>query len=55
MKYAACTFANTALSWWNGHVQTIDITTANSMSWDELKPMMLREYCPMTEVQNLEQ
>ncbi|KAL4571035.1 hypothetical protein LXL04_017785 [Taraxacum kok-saghyz] len=43
VKYAYCTFANTALSWWNGHVQTIDITTANSMSWDELKTMMLGE------------
>ena len=55
MKYAACTFANTAPSWWNGHVQTIDITAANSMSWDEVKSMMLEEYCPRSEVQNLEQ
>jgi len=28
-------FANPALSWWNGHVQTIVITTANFMSWDD--------------------
>ncbi|KAL4573708.1 hypothetical protein LXL04_020523 [Taraxacum kok-saghyz] len=39
----------------NGHVQTIDITAANSMSWDELKTMMVEEYCPRSEVQNLEQ
>ncbi|KAL4554475.1 hypothetical protein LXL04_039306 [Taraxacum kok-saghyz] len=55
VKYAACSFANTALSWWNGHVQTIGITTANSMSWDELKTMKLEEYYPRSEVQNLEQ
>ncbi|KAL4579783.1 hypothetical protein LXL04_015948 [Taraxacum kok-saghyz] len=55
VKYSACTFANTALSWWNGHVQTIGITATNSMSWDELKSMILEEYCPRSEVQNLEQ
>ena len=55
MKYAARTFASTAPSWWDEHVQMIDITAANPMSWDELKTMMLDEYCPRSEVQNLEQ
>ena len=55
MKYAAGTFANTTLPWWNRHVQTIDVTATNSMSWDELKTMMLEEYCPRSEVQNSEQ
>ena len=44
-----------ALSWWNGHVQAIGIVTANSMTWDDLKTIMLKEYCPRNEVQNLEQ
>jgi hypothetical protein len=55
VKYDACTFASTAPSWWDEHVQTIDITAANSMSWDELKTTMVEEYCPKSEVQNLEQ
>ena len=55
MKYDACTFASTAPSWWDEHVQTIDITATNSMSWDELKTTMVEEYCPKSEVQNLEQ
>jgi hypothetical protein len=54
VKYATCAFTNTALSWGNGHVQTIDITAADSMSWDELKTMMLGEYCPRSKVQKLE-
>ena len=55
MKYADCTFATTTLSGWNEHVQTIDITAANPMSWDGVKTMMIEGYCPRSEVQNLEQ
>ena len=54
VKYAACTFADTALSWWNGHVKTMTLTIANSMSWEELKTMLLEEYCPRSEMQKLE-
>ncbi|KAL4589040.1 hypothetical protein LXL04_001942 [Taraxacum kok-saghyz] len=39
----------------NGHVQMIDITAANPMSWDELKTMILEGSCPRSEVQKLEQ
>lgn len=55
VKYAACTFAEAALSWWNGHVKTLTLVVANSMSWEDLKAMMLEEYCPRGEVQKLEQ
>ncbi|KAI3494636.1 hypothetical protein L1887_40553 [Cichorium endivia] len=55
VKFAACTFVDAALSWWNGHVKTMGLATANAMSWEELKVMMLEEYCPRTEIQGLEQ
>ena len=31
------------------------LNTANAMSWEELKLMLVEEYCPRNEVQNLEQ
>lgn len=54
VKFAACTFADAALSWWNGHVKTLTLAVANSMSWEDLKAMLLAEYCPREEVQKLE-
>ena len=33
VKFAACTFMHAALSWWNSHVQTVGIVTANGMAW----------------------
>ena len=55
VKFTACIFMDATLSWWNGHVQAIGIDAANSLSWDDLKVMMLKDYCPRNEVQNLEQ
>ncbi|KAI3700019.1 hypothetical protein L2E82_44632 [Cichorium intybus] len=57
VKYAACTFAETAMSmsWWKGHVKALTLPVANSMSWEELKTMLMKEYCPRGEIQKLEQ
>lgn len=46
VKYATCTFQDEALTWWNVQVQTMGRTTAYSQTWDELKTLMLNEYCP---------
>ena len=55
VKYAACTFADAALSWWNSEVKTMTLGVANAMSWNELKVMMVEVYCPRSEIQNMEQ
>jgi hypothetical protein len=55
VKFAACTFVDSALTWWNGHVQVMGLTAANALTWEELKVMLLEEYCPRGEVQRLEQ
>ncbi|KAI3739579.1 hypothetical protein L2E82_29988 [Cichorium intybus] len=55
VKFAAGTFADTAMSWWKGHVKTLTLPVANSMSWEELKTMLIKEYCPRGEIQKLEQ
>ena len=55
VKFVACTFETKALTWWNGHVKSLSLIVANAMGWDTLKDLMIKEYCPRGEIQNLEQ
>lgn len=55
VKFAACTFTGIALTWWNGQVESLTLPVANAMSWDDLKEIMLVEYCPRGEMQKLDQ
>ena len=55
VKFVACTFVDQALSWWNDHVEAMTLPVANAMSWEELKEMLMVEYCPRGELQKLEQ
>lgn len=55
VKFVACTFADRDLSRWSGHIKTLTLLVANAMSWEDLKIMMLDEYCPRDELQKLEQ
>ena len=54
VKFAACTFSDRALTWWKGHVEALSLPVANAMSWEDLKILMLEEYCPRGEIQKLE-
>ncbi|KAI3518360.1 hypothetical protein L1887_07004 [Cichorium endivia] len=54
VRFAACTLLDGALKWWNDHVKTLGVTTANSMTWGEFKALLIEEYCPRDEVQVLE-
>ena len=55
VMFAACTFSNRDLIWWNNHVKSLTLSVANSIGWENLKELMLEEYCPRGEVQKLEQ
>ncbi|XP_023749744.1 uncharacterized protein LOC111898033 [Lactuca sativa] len=55
VRFVACTFVDAALTWWNNHVNTMRIDAANSMQWEELKRMLIEEYGPREEIQNMEQ
>nr|KAJ0207887.1 hypothetical protein LSAT_V11C500261100 [Lactuca sativa] len=55
VRFAVCTFADAALTWWNNHVNTIGIDAANSMKWEELERMLVEDYCLREEIQKLEQ
>lgn len=37
------------------NVKTLTLTEENAMSWEDLKVMMVKEYCPRSEMQKLEQ
>ncbi|XP_052622572.1 uncharacterized protein LOC128127885 [Lactuca sativa] len=55
VKFAACTFVDQALTWWNGHVEAMTLPVANAMPWAELKEMLMAEYCPHGGIQKMEQ
>ena len=33
VRFAACTFAGKAHSWWNGHIKALTLPVLNAMSW----------------------
>ena len=55
VKFAACTFEEKALTWWNSHVKSLILIVANDMGWETLKDLMIEEYYPVGEIQKLEQ
>ena len=55
MKFTACTLSDRTLTWSNGHVKSLTLTLANSTGWENLKALMLEDYCSRDEVQKLEQ
>ncbi|XP_023730502.2 uncharacterized protein LOC111878228 [Lactuca sativa] len=55
VKFAACTFSERAFTWWNGHVKALTLPVANSITWEDLKTMLMKDYCPRGEIQKLEE
>ncbi|GJV73725.1 hypothetical protein Tco_1493720 [Tanacetum coccineum] len=49
VKFAAATLQGRALTWWNTQVATLGLAEANGKSWDDMKKMMLEEFCPEEE------
>ena len=50
VKFVAFVFVDQVLSWWNGHVEPKTLPMANAMPWEELKEMLMVEYCPRGEI-----
>nr|GEV40374.1 hypothetical protein [Tanacetum cinerariifolium] len=55
VMFAASTFKGRALTWWNRNVHTLGLVNANRIPWTEFKLMMTTEYCPVTEIQRIEE
>ncbi|GJX10733.1 putative reverse transcriptase domain-containing protein [Tanacetum coccineum] len=54
VKFATATLHGQALTWWNSQVATLGLEVANGKPWTEVKMMMIVDFCPIEEVQRLE-
>ncbi|GJT32078.1 reverse transcriptase domain-containing protein [Tanacetum coccineum] len=54
VKFATGTLTEEALSWWNSFAQPIRIEEAYKISWSEFKKLLIKKYCPRTEVKKME-
>ncbi|GJY95668.1 putative reverse transcriptase domain-containing protein [Tanacetum coccineum] len=54
VKYAASSFVNKALTWWNTQVQARGCEAAIGMSWTDFKALLVEEFCPSNEMEKLE-
>ena len=54
VRYATSVFQKRALTWWNGEKQNRGMDAALALTWEELKELMIQEFCPMSELQKLE-
>ncbi|GJQ89644.1 putative reverse transcriptase domain-containing protein [Tanacetum coccineum] len=54
VKFATATLTEEALSWWNSFAQPIGIEEAYKITWVEFKKLLIKNYCPRSEVQKME-
>ncbi|GKA47127.1 reverse transcriptase domain-containing protein [Tanacetum coccineum] len=54
VKFATGTLTEEALSWWNSFAQPIRIEEAYKILRSELKKLLIKKYCPRTEVKKME-
>ncbi|GJW11081.1 putative reverse transcriptase domain-containing protein [Tanacetum coccineum] len=54
VRFAAATLEGSALTWWNYKVATLGLENVNQMPWTEMKQLMTAEFCPIKEIQRLE-
>ncbi|GKA26537.1 putative reverse transcriptase domain-containing protein [Tanacetum coccineum] len=54
VKFATGTLTEEPLSWWNSFTQPIGIDEAYKITWVEFKKLLIKKYCPRTEVQKME-
>ncbi|GJU50851.1 reverse transcriptase domain-containing protein [Tanacetum coccineum] len=54
VKFATGTLTEEAISWWNSFAQPIGIEEAYKITWVEFKKLLIKKYCPRTEVQKME-
>nr|GEU98667.1 reverse transcriptase domain-containing protein [Tanacetum cinerariifolium] len=54
VKFATGTLTEDALSWWNSFAQPIGIEETYKMTWTEFKNLLIKKYCPRTEIKKIE-
>ncbi|GJW55115.1 putative reverse transcriptase domain-containing protein [Tanacetum coccineum] len=51
VKYAASSFVNKALTWWNTQIQARGREAAIGMTWNDFKALLVEEFCPSNEME----
>ncbi|GKE15180.1 reverse transcriptase domain-containing protein, partial [Tanacetum coccineum] len=54
VKFATGTLTEEALSWWNSFAQPIGIEEAYKIPWSKFEKLLIKKYCPRTEVKKIE-
>ncbi|GKB91276.1 hypothetical protein Tco_0963548, partial [Tanacetum coccineum] len=54
VKYAASSFVNKALPWWNTQIQARGREAEIGMTWNDFKALLVEEFCPINEMERLE-
>nr|GEW32416.1 putative reverse transcriptase domain-containing protein [Tanacetum cinerariifolium] len=52
--FAAATFQDRAMNWWNSQAATLGMEVVTRKTWAEMKVMMTEEFCPPEEIQRME-
>ncbi|GKD90776.1 reverse transcriptase domain-containing protein, partial [Tanacetum coccineum] len=53
VKYAASSFVNKALTWWNTQIQARSREAAIGMTWNDFKALLVEEFCLSNEMKRL--
>nr|GEX72078.1 putative reverse transcriptase domain-containing protein [Tanacetum cinerariifolium] len=54
VKFATGTLTEEAISWWNYFARPIGIEEAYKITWVKFKKLLIKKYCPRTEIQKIE-
>nr|GEW97581.1 reverse transcriptase domain-containing protein [Tanacetum cinerariifolium] len=55
VKFAISTLTEEALFWWNSFAQPMRIEEAYKITWFEFKRLLIKKYCPQTEIKKMEE
>ncbi|GJX42756.1 hypothetical protein Tco_0257746 [Tanacetum coccineum] len=55
VKFAINTLTEEALFWWNSIAQPIGVEEAYKITWSEFKRLLIKKYCPQTEIEKMEE
>ncbi|KAF5809897.1 putative transcription factor interactor and regulator CCHC(Zn) family [Helianthus annuus] len=54
VEFASSVFQKRALTWWNGIMRDRGADVAMTQTWEELRALMMKEFCPRHELRALE-
>nr|GEV89843.1 reverse transcriptase domain-containing protein [Tanacetum cinerariifolium] len=55
VKFAINTLTEEDLFWWNSFAQPIGVKEAYKNTWSEFKRLLIKKYCPQTEIKKMEE